>query len=195
MELLTIYQTESFKNLPKVKKHIRKIEKALDIHIKKKQEHIPAVVGELAGTGLELLTNKYTSAALNMYALFQIANSSWAIVKELNSVGKTCDIREEFVKSLALNRALKLYKKSYKEQYDNLSPDKIVFSEPQIILPESNNFSRYCYNDDFDDEGREFGYFTTITFQKSKEKHLTYNFVIRIDGKIIASFSHEHDMK
>jgi len=189
MQLLTVYQTESLQELPEVQKNIKIIEKILNISIIENKEHIPAVVGELAGIGLELVTSKYLSGALNIIALHQIAKASWNIIRNIHKEKKTCDIEKEFAKSLALSRVLKLYKKWHKEMYTKLKPESISILEPVLIVPESKKFHDLCYSKDFDDEGRELGYFTSISLPKSKKEHVTYYFIFRIDGRLIASWS------
>ena len=189
MSRLTIFQTQSLKEIPKVRKTFKDIKKK-NYKIEKENEHISAVVGELAGEAINLIMSPQTQLALSIIGLLDIGNRSWKLIKQLKTYNKHFDFDKEFAHSLVLTKAIKTYKEEYNDEYPDLLPDNIKYIGPMESEPISNKLINICYKN-FEDEGLgDSGiYFMGIVIKRPNKHSITYWYIIRNDGKICSSWS------
>jgi hypothetical protein len=188
MSRLTIFQTQSLKEIPKVKKTVKKMKKYYNI--KKNKEEIPAVVGEFAGEAINLIMSENFQTALTILGLVELGNKSWELIKNIKISKKHFDFDKNFAYALVLSKALKIYKKVYREEYNTLEPSKIKYIGPMEIYTISKKLTKSCYKN-FEDEGlADSGvYFIGIVIKRPNKRSITYWFIIRNDGKICSSWS------
>ena len=189
MSRLTIFQTQSLKEIPKVKKALKDI-KNTNYKIREENEHISAVVGELAGEAVNIIMSPPTQLVLSIIGLLDIGSKSWKLIKQLKICNKHFDFDKEFAHSLIVAKAIKTYKKEYREEYQDLLPDNIKYIGPMESEPKSNKLIKICYKN-FDDEGlADSGiYFMGVAIKRPNKRSITYWYIIRNDGKICSSWS------
>ena len=185
MAKITIFQTESLKEIPRIKADIDKIKKTHKIKIKKEQES--AVIGELAGNAINILMSNELQVPLTILGLIELGKGGLKLIKKIHTSGKVCDIDKEFASALVFTKALKKYKKEYPNEVKNFNPDKIKTIGIMEVDYASKILNNICLKN-FDDEGRSLMYFMGVIIKRPRKRSLTFWYIIRTDGKTCASW-------
>lgn len=187
MGRITIFKTETIKEIPEIINDFTKLKE--QFNLKEEQEHISAVVGELAGTAVNILMSPEVQVPLTILGLKSLGDDLWKLIKKLQNTNKVYDLDKEFAKALIVSRSLKKYQKDYKKEYQLLSPDAIKMIGIMEAEPENNKLSKICYKN-FDDEGLgDSGiYFMGVVIKRPNDRSITYWHIIRNDGKICSSW-------
>ncbi len=188
MARLTLFQTESLDEIYEIKTDIKKIKKILKV--KEEKEHISAVVGELAGTAVNIIMSPEVQTALTIIGLIDLGDRAWNLIKNLNKTNKHFDFDKEFASALVVSKAIKKYKKMYSTEYSTFNPNKIKTIGIMEAEPESKKLNSICFKD-FDDEGLgDSGiYFMGVVIKRPNKRSITFWFIIRNDGKICSSWT------
>nr|WP_321281176.1 hypothetical protein [uncultured Vibrio sp.] len=177
---ICVYQTDDLDELSEIQPYLNKLKELETVEIE--YFHQSAVVGELAGTAVDILMSKEVQITLSTIAVGQIL---WQLIGTLKSLGKKFSISHNTAKRIALFKTNEaIVSRGEKSEVSNYLVYGPMTAELDIDL------SSLCANEDIESDDMYFDTcFLAVVFPRPRERVKTIWYLFQHSGEILASWS------
>ncbi len=177
---ICVYQTDDLDELSEIQPYLNKLKELETVEIE--YFHQSAVVGELAGTAVDILMSKEVQITLSTIAVGQVL---WQLIGTLKSLGKKFSISHNTAKRIALFKTNEaIVSRGEKSEVSNYLVYGPMTAELDIDL------SSLCANEDTESDDMYFDTcFLAVVFPRPRERVKTIWYLFQHSGEILASWS------